>query len=203
MSVRVHVAPPLTAPPPAPGIRAIGQTSWSNGYLSAAGQGKINKMLLQKASRLTDYDRDRPSARLCLTELPPAAALPLPLASKLLFCSFSPLRCLISHFSPLVPNKIVSWVGSLLQRMPVQTQRSVKPKPSELLLGVVGTTFSSESAFLRKFSSMDFPNFAKTLSSQHLLKQCESQPSVEEVRQLWVTKRIRPQSAGAGLPRPC
>ena len=35
-------------------------------------------MLLQKASRLTDYDRDRPSARLCLTELPPAAALPPP-----------------------------------------------------------------------------------------------------------------------------
>ena len=79
-----------------------------SGYLSAAGQGKINKMLLQKASRLTDYDRDRPSAHLCLTELPPAASLPLPLASKLLFCSFSPLRCLISHFSPLVPNKIVS-----------------------------------------------------------------------------------------------
>ena len=93
-----------------------------------------------------------------------------------------------------LPKEIVSWIGSLLQRMPVQTRRLVKPKPSELLLGVVGTTFSSESAFLKKFSSTGFPNSVKTLSSQHLLKQCESQPSVEEIRQLWYNRPSKPPS---------
>ena len=52
----------------------------------------------------------------------------------------------------LLPKEIVSWIGSLLQQMPVQTRRSVKLKPSELLLDVVGTTSSSESAFIKAFS---------------------------------------------------
>ncbi len=97
------------------------------------------------------------------------------------------------NLKPL-PKEIVSWIGSLLQRMPVQERRLVKPKPSELLLGVVRTTFSSESAFLKKFSLTDFPNSEKISSSQHLLKQCESQPSVEEIRQLWYSRPSNPPS---------
>jgi hypothetical protein len=93
-----------------------------------------------------------------------------------------------------LPKEIVSWIGSLLQRMPVQTRRLVKPKPSELLLGVVGTTFSSESAFLKKFSSTDFHSSVKTSSYQHLLKQCAKQPSVEEIRQLWYNRPSKPPS---------
>ena len=93
-----------------------------------------------------------------------------------------------------LPKEISSWIGSLLQRMPVQKRRLVKPKPSELLLGVVGTTTSSESAFLKRFSSTDFPNSAKTLSSQFLLKQCEKQPSVAGIRQLWYNRLSKPPS---------
>jgi hypothetical protein len=93
-----------------------------------------------------------------------------------------------------LPKEIASWIGSLLRRMPVQTQRSVKPKPSELLLGVVGTTFSSESAFTKAFSSMDSPRSVETLSSQRLLSQCEKQPSVEEIRRLWYNRPSKPPS---------
>ena len=93
-----------------------------------------------------------------------------------------------------LPKEITSWIGSLLRRMPVKTQRLVKPKPSELLLGVVGTTFSSKSAFTRAFSSMDFPHSVKISSYPHLLKQCESQPSVEEIRELWYNRPSKPPS---------
>ena len=93
-----------------------------------------------------------------------------------------------------LPKEITSWIGSLLWQMPVQTQRLVKPKPSELLLGVVGTTFSSKSAFTRAFSSMDFPHSVKISSYPHLLKQCESQPSVEEIRELWYNRPSKPPS---------
>ncbi len=93
-----------------------------------------------------------------------------------------------------LPNEIVSWIGSLLQRMPVQTQRLVKPKPSELLLGVAGMTSSSESAFIKAFSSTDFPHSAKISSSRHLLKQCESQPSVAEIKELWYNRPSKPPS---------
>ena len=91
-----------------------------------------------------------------------------------------------------LPNEIVSWIGSLLRRMPVQTQRLVKPKPSELLLGVAGTISSSESAFIKAFSSTDSPHSARISSSQHLLKQCESQPSVDEIRELWYNRPSKP-----------
>ena len=93
-----------------------------------------------------------------------------------------------------LPNEITSWIGSMLRRMPVQTQRLAKPKPSELLLGVVGTTSSSKSAFLAKYSSTDSPNSARTLSSRHLLKQCERQPSVDEIRQFWYNRLSSPPS---------
>ena len=93
-----------------------------------------------------------------------------------------------------LPKEIVSWIGSLLQRLPVLTRRSVKPKPSELLLGVVGTTSSSESAFIKAFSSTGFPRSAKISSCQHLLKQCVKQPSVEEIRSLWCNRQSKPPS---------
>ena len=121
-----------------------------------------------------------------------------------LYLSVKAHVAMLKHYTPKqtpvnlvlkpLPKEIVSWIGSLLQRMPVQKRRLVKPKPSELLLGVVGTTFSSESAFLKKFSSTGFPNSVKTLSSQHLLKQCESQPSVEEIRELWYNRPSKPPS---------
>ena len=121
-----------------------------------------------------------------------------------LYLSLKSHVAMLKHYTPKqtpanlvlkpLPKEIVSWIGSLLQRMPVQKRRLVKPKPSELLLGVVGTTFSSKSAFLKKFSLTDFPNSVKILSSQHLLKQCESQPSVEEIRQLWYSRPSNPPS---------
>ena len=119
-----------------------------------------------------------------------------------LYLSIEAHTAMLKHYAPKqtpenlvlkqLPSEIVSWIGSLLRRMPVQTQRLVKPKPSELLLGVVGMTSSSESAFTKVYSSMDSPHSAKISSSQHLLKQCEKQPSVNEIRQLWYNRQSKP-----------
>ena len=66
-------------------------------------------MLLQKASRLTDYDRDRPSAHLCLTELPPAASLPPALGLQVVVLLFlaTPLLDLAFFFTGAQQNSFV------------------------------------------------------------------------------------------------
>ena len=99
-----------------------------------------------------------------------------------------------------LPKEITSWIGSLLRRMPVQTQRLVKPKPSELLLGVVGTTFSSKSAFTRAFSSMDFPHSVKISSYPHLSSARVNLQSKKSGNSGTIDRRSHPLICGSGLP---
>jgi len=54
-----------------------------------------------------------------------------------------------------LPSVIVSFVCSILEQLPVKQQRWIKPKQSELLLGVAGIRSSSPSDLQIKFSSME------------------------------------------------
>jgi hypothetical protein len=93
-----------------------------------------------------------------------------------------------------LPNEIVSWIGSLLRRMPALTRRLVKPKPSDLLLGVAGTILSSPSALITHYSSTDSRPFIKTSSCPPSLKQSAKQPSVDSLRELWLNRPSKPPS---------
>jgi len=76
---------------------------------------------------------------------------------------------MLNHYTPKqtpenltikpLPNEIVSWIGLLLRRMPVLMRRLVKPKPSELLLGVAGTISSSPSALNKLYFNATAPQF--------------------------------------------
>ena len=111
---------------------------------------------------------------------------------------------MLNHYTPKqtpenltikpLPNEIVSWIGSLLRRMPVLMRRLVKPKPSELLLGVAGTISSSPSALNKLYSSTDSRPFIKTSSSPPSLKQSVKQPSVDSLKTLWYNRQSNPPS---------
>ena len=121
-----------------------------------------------------------------------------------LFLSRSSHLAMLNHYIPKqtpanldirpLPKVIVSWIGSLLQRMPVLTRRFVKPKPSELLLGVAGTISSSPSVLSKFYSSMDSRRFIKTSSCLPSLKQCVKQPSVDSLKSLWSNRLSKPPS---------
>ena len=120
------------------------------------------------------------------------------------FLSLSSHLVMLKHYSPkqtpenlsikLLPKEIVSWIGSLLLRMPERKQRLVKPKPSELLLGVAGTISSSPSALKFFYSSTDSRHFIKTSSSPPSLKQCAKQPSVDSLKNAWYNRPSKPPS---------
>jgi hypothetical protein len=85
-----------------------------------------------------------------------------------------------------LPKEIVSFATSILQQLPVKRQRFVKPKPRELMLGVAGTLSSSLSGLQSQFSSTECPSFNGTSLSHPLLKQCEKQLSLHEIKKLWL-----------------
>ena len=93
-----------------------------------------------------------------------------------------------------LPKEIVSFATSILQQLPVKKQRFVKPKPSELLLGVAGTLSSSPSGLESRFSSTECPSFNGTSLSHPLLKQCEKQLSLHEIKKLWSKAQSTPPS---------
>ena len=91
-----------------------------------------------------------------------------------------------------LPKEIFSFAISILRQLPVKRQRFFKPKPSELLLGVAGTLSSSLSDLQNRFSSTECLNFKGTSSSHPLLKQCEKQPSLHEIKKLWLKAQSTP-----------
>ena len=120
------------------------------------------------------------------------------------FLSLSSHLFMLKHYSPKqtpenlsikpLPKEIVSWIGSLLLQMPVKKQRLVKPKPSELLLGVAGTISSSPSVLNNFYSSTDSRPFIKTSSSPPSLKLCAKQPSVDSLKNAWYNRPSKPPS---------
>ncbi len=93
-----------------------------------------------------------------------------------------------------LPSVIVSFVCSILEQLPVKTQRLIKPKPSELLLGVAGTLSSSLSDLQNKFSSMECQDSKRTSSCPLLLKQFEKLPSLDKIENIWWKEQSTPPS---------
>ena len=93
-----------------------------------------------------------------------------------------------------MPNDIFLWIGSLLLRITVQKKRSVKPKPSELLLGVSGTISCSKLVLSSIYSSTDYRPFIKTSSSPSSLRKLEMQPSVAKIKSIWFNQVSKPPS---------
>ena len=103
-----------------------------------------------------------------------------------------------SHQIPLnlsikqLPKKIVSFVISILRQLPVKQQRLKELKPSELLLGAVGSHSLSPSVLNNLFSSMDSPSSRKTLSCPPLPSQSEKLPTLNQVKSHWFQEQSRP-----------
>lgn len=93
-----------------------------------------------------------------------------------------------------LPSVIVSFVCSILEQLPVKTQRLIKPKPSELLLGVAGTLSSSLSDLQNKFSSMECQDSKRTSSCPLSLKQFEKLPSLDKIENIWWKEQSTPPS---------
>ena len=83
-----------------------------------------------------------------------------------------------------VPKNICSFVTSILQILPVKQQRLLPKKSSELALSNVGvlSCLASES---ETYTSNNFPSSSKTFSCHPLLKLCEKQLSLKEIKMNW------------------
>ena len=113
-------------------------------------------------------------------------------------------ECMLKRFSPTqvpegfyirpLPNEIVSFVYSILEGLPVKEHRLIKPKPSELLLGVAGTLSSSLSGLQSIFSSTECPDSKRISSCPPLLKQFEKLPSLDKIKTFWWKEQSTPPS---------
>jgi len=67
---------------------------------------------------------------------------------------FASKQVLEKIFIKPLPSVIVSFVGSILEQLPVKQQWLIKPKPSELLLGVAGILSSSPSDLQKMYITL-------------------------------------------------
>ena len=92
-----------------------------------------------------------------------------------------------------VPSKISSFISSTLLLLPVQQQRLVRPKPSELALGHPGILSSYKLESL-PHSLRGSPDSNKISSCQRLHKQPAKPPSLKEIEQSWWREQSTPPS---------
>ena len=91
------------------------------------------------------------------------------------------------------PKEILSFISSILQLLPVQQQRLVVPKPSELLLSNTGTISSQKLEFNPCFSTI-LRNSSKTSSCQRLPKPSGKPPSLKAIEENWWREQSKPPS---------
>lgn len=91
-----------------------------------------------------------------------------------------------------VPNKICSFITSMLRLLPVNTRRLKEPSPSETALLHRGKLSSLVSELQAQNSSMDSHSSNETSSCQHSQQQSEKAPSLEEIKQIWWQKQSKP-----------
>ena len=91
-----------------------------------------------------------------------------------------------------LPKKIVSFVISILRQLPVKQQRLKELKPSELLLGAVGSHSLSPLVLNNLFSLMNSPSSRKTLSCPPLPSQSEKLPTLNQIKSHWFTEQSKP-----------
>ena len=92
-----------------------------------------------------------------------------------------------------VPSKICSFISSILLLLPVQQQRSLPQKPSDLARGNVGMISSLELES-NQYISKIFQDSNKTYSSQHSPKPYERPPSLKEIQETWWKAQSMPPS---------
>ena len=92
-----------------------------------------------------------------------------------------------------LPNKISSFVTSILQLLPVKQQRLIVPKPSDLLLSRIGNhSLSASELGLR--SSTIFQDFRSKSSCQLLHKPLEKPLSLQQITSIWWREQSMPPS---------
>ena len=91
-----------------------------------------------------------------------------------------------------LPNKIVSFVSSILVQLPVKKQRLKAQKPSDLLRGIAGSRLSCPSVLNQEFSSMDYLNSIRTSSCQHLPKESAKPSTLSQVKNIWFAEQSKP-----------
>ena len=93
-----------------------------------------------------------------------------------------------------VPEEISSFISSMLQQLPVKTQRLLPQKPSEIALGIFGENFCAKLASQnqRFCSNLTITNVIS--SCQHSLKHIEKGPCLEEINKIWWREQSTPPS---------
>ena len=84
-----------------------------------------------------------------------------------------------------VQEEICCFISSVLQQMPVNTQRWRQPKGSDLAHGNIGVLSSIALALGRQSSLKDATHSNKTFSSPRLPKQYEKAPTLHELMTIW------------------
>ena len=96
------------------------------------------------------------------------------------------------HIAP-PPKEILSFISSILLLLPVQQQRLVAPKPSELLRSKTGLISSQGWKFNPCFSKIS-QNSNKIYSCRHSHKPHERPPSLKEIEENWWKAQSVPPS---------
>ena len=96
------------------------------------------------------------------------------------------------HISP-PPKEILSFISSVLLLLPVQQQRLIAPKPSELLLSNIGLISSLKLESIPS-SSKILQDSNKIFSCQRSPKPSERPPSLKEIEESWWKAQSMPPS---------
>ena len=93
-----------------------------------------------------------------------------------------------------VPKEICSFITSMLESLPENKQRWKQPKPSEILLGEIGSPSYIKQVCKNINSWKDFLASKGTSWSAHLLKRLEKHPSPQEIEENWWKNQSVPPS---------
>jgi hypothetical protein len=97
------------------------------------------------------------------------------------------------HIQPL-QEEICSFISSTLRLLPVNQQRLLQPKASDLARGNCGCLSSIARAWKNQSSLETFHLSKEISSSQHLPKQSEKVPSLQEIKTIWWREQSTPPS---------
>jgi hypothetical protein len=93
-----------------------------------------------------------------------------------------------------VPAEIVSFISSMLARLPVQQLRCKPQKPSELARLETGALSLIVSASKNQYTSTNSPSSSGTYSWQPTHKLCEKHPSLSDLENIWWKAQSVPPS---------
>jgi hypothetical protein len=108
--------------------------------------------------------------------------------------SFFPSQIPSSFTIVPLPNEIVSWLISLLQRLPVNELFREEHMPTKHSLGNVGSSTANQSASILTSSSTGLVEKTDTRSSEHSQSHCEKDDFRNQLALPWVLKQFEAPS---------